>query len=258
MDPTTNAQFPLRLARNYTYSHQQTVEGIAADFGAASAEGWFVIDVAWCGNETGKFIAELNGKGLLTERTVLVGVAHLDADSQKLLQERETAVVWSPTRGSVSFEFATNKHMIALGTDGTGNTSLADEIQATMKMGLPPEAIYSMVTARAAGILRLRNGEGRIVADTPADILAVTDSGATPAQALCAGPASPAAVIVGGRPLLVHAGSLERLPESLRDPLRAFTVGDTQWWAEEHLVAAVRGAHRSGQKIRMAGELVKA
>jgi ubiquinone/menaquinone biosynthesis C-methylase UbiE len=257
-DATGTEQFPLRLARNGAHSAKQTVQEIAADFEGTSPDDLLVIDIAWCGNEPGKFLQALNGKGLLTERTVLVGAADFDLDSQKLLQEKETAVVWSPTRGRLRSEFATNQHLIALGTDGTGKCSLADEIQAALKMGVPPEAIYSMLTSRPASILRLRNGEGRIVADTPADILAVKDSGATPAQALCALPQSPLAVLVGGRPMLVDDGLLERIPESLREPLRAFSVGDAKWWAEEHLVAAVRGAHRSGAKIRIGGESVKA
>jgi len=104
----------------------------------------------------------------------------------------------------------------------------------------------------------LRGGEGRIVAETPADILVVEDSGLTPAQTLVAQDDFSAAVILGGRPMLVANALLERVPESLREPLRSFTIGADQWWAEEHMVAAVRGAHRSGQKIYISGQPVKA
>jgi ubiquinone/menaquinone biosynthesis C-methylase UbiE len=251
-------QFPIRFARNYARSAKQSPDGVVDDLRGASPDLPLVIDIAWCGAETGGFIRALDRRGLLTGRTILVGVAQLDVDSQKILLERKTAVVWAPSDGSVSRDFVINNHLIALGTGGTGKGIFAEEIRAAVKMEIPPEAIYSMVTSRAASILRLRNGEGRIVAENPADMLAVADAGVTPAQTLCALDHSPLAVVLGGRPMLVNNTLLERVPESLRDPLRSFTMGADLWWAEEHIVAAVRGAHRSGQKIRVSGQSVKA
>jgi hypothetical protein len=166
-------------------------------------------------------------------------------------------VVWAPTEGSVSREFAINNHLVALGTGGTGKSTLAEEMQAAMKMGMPAEAVYSMVTTRPASVLLLRNGEGRIVAEHPADMLVINDVGLSPAQALSTLAHTPVSVIVGGRPMLVSNALLDRVPEPMREPLRSFTVGDSQWWAEEHTVAAVRGARRSGQRINISGQAVK-
>ncbi len=258
IDLTGTMQFPLRLVRNYARSAKQTPQEIAADFQDVPEDIPLVIDIAWRGIDTGAFIRALDQHQLLTERTVLVGVAQLDAESERLLQEKKTAVVWSPIDGTVSREFATNNHLIALGTDGTGRNNITDAIHAAAKMGIPPEAIFSMVTSRAASILWLRNGEGRIVAETPADIVVMKDSGLTPAQTMGTLDHLPVSVILGGRPMLVNNALMERVPESLREPLRPFTIGADRWWAEERVVGAVRGAHRSGQKIYISDLPVKA
>ena len=258
IDLTGMTQFPLRLVRNYARSDKQTAEQVIADFQDVPQNLPLVIDIAWCGVETGGFIQSLDRQNLLTDRTILVGVAQLDGECQRLLQDKKTAVVWAPSDGSVSRDFAINYHLIAMGTGGTGKSSMTEEIGAAIKLGIPPEAVYSMMTSRAASILFLRNGEGRIVAETPADLLVVKDSGLTPAEALCELDQSAISVVVGGRPMLVSQELLERVPESLRDPLRSFTIGEGQWWAEEHIVAAIRGARRSGQKIAISSQPVKA
>src|SRR5208282_4994697 len=89
---------------------------------------------------------------------------------------------------------------IGLGTDSalTGQGDLACELKAARNAGqLSAEEIYPMVTDRAARILRLARGEGEIRDNGLADLLVVTDSGQTPAEALQE--YSPDLVLLGGR-----------------------------------------------------------
>jgi SAM-dependent methyltransferase len=253
IDPATMAQFPVHLARGGVRSARHKPEEIAADFADAPPNVPLIIDLSWCAAETNRFIGELEKNGLLSNRTILVGLAELDTAAQNSLVKHGTSAVWSPASTPLRCETAISNHLIALGTGGLGKTSISDEIRAALKMAVSPEAIYSMVTSRAASILRLRNGEGRIVAETPADLVAIDDSGLTPAESLCSLDCVPAAVIVGGKLQLLSGSVLERVPEALRESLRPMMVGDAQWWAEEHIVAAVRGA-RGG--LRLSGQPV--
>jgi len=138
IDPTGATQFPLRLVRNYARSAKRTPQELVADFHDTPQATLLVIDVAWCGVNTGEFIHALDERGLLTNRTVLVGVAQVEAESEKLLQEKKTAIVWTPVGGPVSREFAINNNLIALGTSGSGKSTIAEEIRTAVKMGIPP------------------------------------------------------------------------------------------------------------------------
>src|SRR5262249_27155703 len=89
---------------------------------------------------------------------------------------------------------------IALGTDSalTGEGDLIDEMRST---GLSPEDVYPLVTTEAASALRLSAGEGTIREGGAADLIAVRDTGQTPAQSLME--ARPELAIVRGRIMLL-------------------------------------------------------
>ncbi len=250
-------EFPVRLVRNCVRTSADDIRQIAAEFEDAPDDAPFVIDLGCCGTESSDFVSELDRRGLLTDRTILVGVAELETSSRMLLQSKGTAVVWTPTSGVMSDQFATTNHLAALGTGESGKTNIGDEIRAAAKLGVPPEAIYSMLTSRPASILRLRNGEGRIVAGMPADMIAVADTGSTPAEALCSLGQTPVAVVVSGRPLLVSDVLIGRVPERLRERLRPMWMDAEKWWLEESILVALRAVDGSPDALRVSGKILK-
>ncbi len=256
LDTSEMPQFPMRLPRNFAYSAERTAEGVAGDFKDVPAEFPLLIECGWCDEaSTSEFLTWLDRQQTLTARTVLLGVKYLDEVSRKLITEREAALVWAPSEGTIDKEFLQGNHSIAIATGEAGEHTITDEIQAAAKIGIAPESIYSMLTARAATILRLRNGEGRIIAETPADLLVFEDTESTPGQSLCA--QVPVAVMLGGKPVLLKHDMLERWPDFLREPLRPISIGEEPWWAEEHIVAAVRGAGAAGRDLRIGGKTVR-
>jgi hypothetical protein len=67
--------------------------------------------------------------------------------------------------------------------------------------GLTPEEIYRLVTSNAARMLRLNAGQGMIRERGLADLVAVADTGQSPAEALVS--LRPELVIVRGRVMLM-------------------------------------------------------
>ena len=89
---------------------------------------------------------------------------------------------------------------ISLGTDSalTGQGDLIDELcVAKSRAGLAANRLFDMVTTVAARILRLEGGEGALREGGVADLVAVADTGGTPAEALHA--MRPELVVVGGK-----------------------------------------------------------
>jgi hypothetical protein len=87
----------------------------------------------------------------------------------------------------------------------------------------------------------LKNGEGRIVAGTPADILAVPHEGGTPAETLCAADAhSLDAVFLAGRPIVMTDEMAERGPEEWRRGMESIRFDGTQCWVRWQLQRLIR------------------
>ena len=73
---------------------------------------------------------------------------------------------------------ARTNYLLALG-------DLLDEINfARNEIGLAPNPLYEMVTARSANVLRLRNGEGRLRSGSIADLIAVSGDPSSDASAI--------------------------------------------------------------------------
>ena len=108
-----------------------------------------------------------------------------------LINQRRAALVLCPTsneflfRRSPSLAFIRSIDAVVLGSDSplTGAGDLLDEVRfAHTHIGLDANSVYAMVTNRAADVLRLRQGEGRLWPGSVADIVAVRDIGLSPAE----------------------------------------------------------------------------
>jgi len=101
----------------------------------------------------------------------------------------------------------------------------------------------------------LRNGEGRIVAGTPADMIAVVHDGATPAEALCAADAhSLEAILLGGRPIVATDSMMQRIPASWRQGLESIRFDGTQRWIRWQLQRLIRNLVDRAGSPQLAGK----
>ena len=244
-------EFPIRLIRQYGWSPAKMKVGLARAFSGAPVDVPFVIDCD-LREPSEKKIEELLGAGVLSPRTILVGTGYLGPSAQNLLEQTGTSIVWSPAAEMAMLgrtldpAFVVTSHLIALGTGHTSDRSLREEVRAAVSIGMRPEAIYSMVTSRPFSMLRLRNGEGRIVANTPADLTLFPDEGQTPAQALCAHPEEfPLGVLVGGRAMVTSDSVNAQLPESWKKDSKPAAIDGQGWRLHKDLYDAVSSALRA-------------
>ena len=123
---------------------------------------------------------------------------------------------------------------VALGSDSplTAAGDLLDEIRfAASTVCLSSEDVYSLVTTRAADVLRLNSGEGTLRIDALADFFAVRDTGESPAHRLAALKYRDVEfVVIGGRvqltsPTCLLASALVTKPACALSTLKAKSAG---------------------------------
>jgi cytosine/adenosine deaminase-related metal-dependent hydrolase len=104
---------------------------------------------------------------------------------------------------------------------------VADEIAAAHRVVELPE-LYAMVTERAAQILRLSLGEGRIQEGGIADLVVVRDEGQTPARALIG--LKPELVFLKGRIKLASPAMADRIEHNDWTRFQAIEIEDSGKW----------------------------
>jgi hypothetical protein len=212
-DAVFEQDFPVRVIRQYGWAHSLHFSpDIAARFRDTPPDWPFIVHAAegtdGCAQRE---VSKLDELGVLMERTVLVHAIGATVEQRDLIVERGVSIVWCPTSNlftmgaTVPKEVVCATRRLALGTDSalTAEGDMIDEIRAARERGLEPPEIYPMVTTRAAGILRLRDGEGEIREGGVADLIAVKDTGQTPAEALL--DLRPEFVMIGGRVMLLSS-----------------------------------------------------
>ena len=241
--------FPIRVLKNYGWSDSIVASEIVPRFANTPHDAPFVICLNTDDDAAARHaIASLQQLRVLTDRTVVVHGAPYDSDIVALLHRAGVSQVWCPSvfmqaHPTIDPSFVISNHRIALGTGSSAEKSLDifEEIQNALALGVPCEALYSMLTSRPCSILRLKNGEGRIVAGTPADMIAIPDSGNTPSETLCsAGVNSLDAIILGGRPLVATSTMVERWPDEWRQGLEPILFDGTQRWVRWQLQRLIR------------------
>jgi hypothetical protein len=151
---------------------------------------------------------------------------------------------------------------VVLGSDSplTAAGDLLDEVRfAHEHIGLDANSVYSMVTNRAADVLRLRQGQGRIWPGSVADVVAVRDVGLSPAETLAQlSMAHIELVIVDGRVQLAGSSLFERLPIALRQGLRLLEVDGHQRWVRAGIDSLLDVAEDVlGSDLRVGGKRVR-
>jgi len=255
--------FPIRVVRNYGWAETLDPEELVPQFKATPPDAPFLLHLASRTPEEAKEkVSELQQLGIITDRTVVIHGGGLDSEVLNILHRAGASQVWCPSAimagdSQVDPASVISNHRIALGTAYSEETSrdIFEEIQNALALGVPPEALYSMVTTRPCSILRLRNGEGRIVAGTPADMIAVVHDGATPAEALCAADAhSLEAILLGGRPIVATDSMMQRIPASWRQGLESIRFDGTQRWIRWQLQRLIRNLVDRAGSPQLAGK----
>jgi cytosine/adenosine deaminase-related metal-dependent hydrolase/ubiquinone/menaquinone biosynthesis C-methylase UbiE len=262
--------FPIRVASDFAWAHSLSFEPQLADkFAECQADLPFIVHAGEGVDEaSGNEVFALDRMGALDRRTVLVHGLACRPEAVSLINQRLAAVILCPTSNQFLFgrlpslEFIRSINNVVLGSDSplTAAGDLLDEVRfAHEHIGLDANSVYAMVTNRAADVLRLRQGQGRIWPGSVADVIAVRDIGLSPAETLAQlSMAHIELVIVDGRVQLAGSSLFERLPSALRQGLRLLEVGGHQRWVRAGIDSLLDVAEDVlGSDLRVGGKRVR-
>lgn len=258
-----NDRFPVRVLRRYGWAHSLAFSPDIADCWRRTPRSWpFIIHAAEGTDESARAeIPRLKDAGWLDRRTVLVHAVGATSAALEMIRESGASIVWCPSSNlftlgrTLAPEIVRSGIPIALGTDSplTGEGDLIDEIRSA---NLPAEEVYPLVTIGAASVLRLTNGEGTIRGHGVADLVAVRDTGQTPARSLV--DLRPELVMVRGRIMLLSenlAGRFARL--RLRNFHRIRIEGRGSWRIRADVPRLYTSASQAiGPEVRLSGKRV--
>lgn len=248
--------FPVRVARCGWAHSLEFSQDIAQRFRKTARSRPFVLHLGEATDAAGaEEIFELDRRGLLDARTVIVHGVALDARGLALLRKRGASLIACPISNLFTLGATLKRAVfssgipIALGTDSalTATGDLLDALRAAHEIWkLSAARLYRMVTSDAARILRLP--------DRPADFTIVRDTGRTPAEALLAA-RQIEMVIVGGRIRLVS----DRLKKFAPPGAQAIHVeGRGRAWIDADLKTLYREtASLLGDKFKLAGRRLR-
>jgi hypothetical protein len=114
----------------------------------------------------------------------------------------------------------------------TGRGDFLDEVRCASQVLQTPSAdLYSYVTRQAAHLLNLRNGEGRLSVGGVADLIAVRETGLTPAETLATlSYQEVELVLLEGRVQLASPEVRRRLPSKTCEGLQPLSIEGVVRW----------------------------
>jgi hypothetical protein len=204
--------FPVRVVRNYvqltSVRHGRPRELLQ---GAKRRDVFFIHVAEGTDADAASELARLDAMGGLEKRTVLVHGTALNASDRRRVNDAGAAVVLCPCSNQFllgAWPSLENLDRWALGTDSTltGSAHLLDELRvARDHLACSPSDLVGAVTHRAATILRLPLGAGRIAVGAPACLVALRTEAPDPTTAMLeARPRDLSAVMVEGSLRVAH------------------------------------------------------
>ncbi len=248
--------FPVRVVERFGWAHSLAFDhDVTQRFQKTPSDQCFVLHVAEGVDAVSeREIEELDRLGVVNSQTVLVHGLALNADSTRLINRRDAAVVWCPSSNQFLFgkTLTTSQILslrnVALGTDSplTASGDLLDELKiAARAAAISRESLYRMVTTEPASILRLRDGEGRMLGNGVADFVAVRDDGSEPSERLLNLQTEEIGLIaVGGRIRLACDAVFHHLPGAFRDHLEPMDINGARVWVRAPLAWLFREARK--------------
>lgn len=230
-------QFPVRVLKRFGWAHSLSYCPDIWECYRRTPSGAPFIMHAGEGTDADsrQELRRLDDLSVLGSATVLVHGVAFGKEEMALLKERKSSLVWCPTSNlftlgrTLERGALTSGVPIALGSDSSLSAEghVADEVAAAHRMVELPE-LYAMVTERAAQILRLSSGEGRLQEGGIADLVVVRDEGQTPARALIG--LKPELVFLKGRIKLVSPAMAERIEHNDWTRFQTIEIEDRGKW----------------------------
>jgi cytosine/adenosine deaminase-related metal-dependent hydrolase/ubiquinone/menaquinone biosynthesis C-methylase UbiE len=261
--------FPVRVLSRFGWAHSLEMDpNLIHNFDHTPPNLPFVLHAAeGLDAKSAQEIFDLDRMQVLDDRTVLVHGLALNPKAVALLNRRRSALVVCPTSNQFLFHSWPSSTLIksintvVLGSDSplTSAGNLLDEINfAHNQIGIDTSSLYDMVTAKSAGVLRLRNGEGHLRAGSVADIVAVREKGLTPAETIAQLTFDQVELVVlSGRVQLASPSLHDRLPDSLKSGLQLITIDGHQRWLRAPVDSLLTEARKAlGRDIRLGGKKV--
>lgn len=257
--------FPVRVVRHFSWAHSLTFSADWKQQYRNTPPGSpFIIHAAEGVDENARReIYQLDEASALNRPTVIVHGVAMQPEEFALVRKRRASLVWCPSSNCFTLGRTLSENAlrcgvpIALGTDSalSADGDLTDEIRVA-KRSIDPVCLYEMVTTRAARILRLKCGAGRISNGGAADLLVVRDHGQTPAETILQ--LQPELVFVAGRLNLIskNLASQLRFPGLSRyQPVEIENRG--QWLARFNISRLFEQTKQAlGERPRLAGRAV--
>ena len=243
---TFTDDFPVRVVHSFGWAHSLAFDDVGARHTECGPDTPFIVHVGEGTDQSSKAeLGRLNSLGVLDSRCVIVhGVALTDQDIE-LLNKAGASVIWCPSSNRFLFGQTIDArrlrklNRLAVGTDSalTGAGDLAEELrEASVYSDFSAKELYELVTSSAAGLLRLRDGEGRIAIGGVADLVAVRALSSTAAEALSSLSAGNIELVISrGRVVLASSAMLERLSLEAKAGLKPLEVEGLVRWVRAPL-----------------------
>jgi cytosine/adenosine deaminase-related metal-dependent hydrolase/ubiquinone/menaquinone biosynthesis C-methylase UbiE len=234
--------FPIRVLSRLGWVHSLAMDNdIPAKFQATPTNMPFILHAAeGLDAKSANEVFDLDRMRVLDDRTVLVHGLALTTEGISLLNRRGAALVWCPTSNHFLFgrthtrEFLSRLTNVVLGSDSplTAAGGLLDEVRfAHFEVGVDPDALYQMLISRPPRIFRLQQAQGPLVPGAAADLIAVRDTGLSPAKTVAEMSWEDVElVLVAGRVQLASQTMMDRLPDRVTSGLSLLEVdGHVRW-----------------------------
>ncbi len=240
-------EFAVRVLRNYGWAHSLPLEPGAALKKKTTPKGQpFLIHLAeGIDEQSSKEIFDLHRIGALDKNTVIIHGLGLGEKGFAALRAAYAGLIWCPSSNLFLFgksmlpaEIA-KLPKVSLGSDSslTAEGDLLDEVRcANERLQTPAPELYRYVTRQPAQLLGLTNGEGTFRVGGIADLIAVRDTGSSPAQTLCKlSYREIELVLLDGRVQLASAELRKHLPDSACEGLKPLSVEGLLRWVRAPL-----------------------
>jgi cytosine/adenosine deaminase-related metal-dependent hydrolase len=230
------SDFPVHVPAEYGWAHSLAEAHRVVERLRQTPPGWpFLLHLAEGTDQASeRELDVLEHLVSLDERMVLVHCVGLTPQQWESVAGNGTGIVWCPSSNlytlgrTLSTEQILKLPNVALGTDSplTATGDLLDEIRfAHEELLAPAPFIYDLVTARAARLLRLRDGQGNLQAGCKADLVVARDRQVMPAEALVQMSWRDIELVMErGRIVLLSASLAERIPNALKEGMERICV----------------------------------
>lgn len=235
-------EFVVRVLKDYGWAHSLPLEPGAAVKKQETPDGrpFFIHLAEGVDEQSREEILDLHRAGALDADTVIIHGLGLGTEGSSLLRAADAGLIWCPSSNLFLFgRTLSSKEIrsfpkVALGSDSplTGQGDFLDEVRCASQVLQTPSAdLYDHVTRQAARLLKLRNGEGKLSVGGVADLIAVRDTGLTPAETLATlSYREVELVVLGGRVQLASAEVRRRLPSKACEGLQPLSIeGIVRW-----------------------------